>query len=1020
MQSRNRRGTCVAFALTLLTAIALLISVRPGHVARAQNLGSPTPALPDFTAFAGDPRLEPIPANPIQLVNVPVDVRDDFGVQRVVTMRFPPRVNGQSASDGDGHADMYVLFDEATGQRIDQPPIIEAVPNGATGPGATVPDLTARLFSSIWELQAVTVGSVTTTTVKADGTTTTTVTPYNPNDPAIRIDSAIKVTGPGASPFVRKIIQTNIFLNCPIVPAGTTIDPVPGGPVANEPRVLQGFFKGQIVNFVPYDIEDGPDNPQVLFNFVDASGNVITRADNPQFPFLVASRAPGAPFYSPIWEIWTVHTDATTVLTLKSKAAINAAQAAGTITVTASGLRMNCPVVAVDGVPVPFENAFDLLAEVTAAARGLGANFLPVDIPPTENSNPRTHLITEVNLPIPAAAPAAAATGTLADSFPRITPVGGGAKGNVITLIFQNPLQLQSSGPTTTGDVIRINQADLDVAYGDGSAPKLPPAFEKNFSDLIAGGLLDPSWAPEIRPYQDRLALLGRAFFELVFKPEQGANSKDVTRCFACHSTSDSGGSARGLYILEGGNELVPGRPEFGRVTSLKPGSMWGGGGSELLLAQRKAQGQTGLVPGAHGSKGGIVSLRAVTAGAFNAHLGVQSNEFIAGQSLTALQKNCPASGFLLEDTFDQRVAKAATCDFDHDGVANEMTVGEVTAVAEFFMVLRVPNEVETANPEPQTARLLNAMGITDVSVESGRGLFRNSIDKSGAACASCHTTFHPLRAVGTLQATTFFLDNPETHKKLPINVSHHSANQVEVNSGLAASVGDPGMRLLGDQRLHNMGSQMTCSAGPVLKTAELWDIGSTFPHARCGQFGSDLNATILAHGGSVLLNDGASPQVSVTNGPVVKSGTQLSQTLTITNISGTAITASSASPIRVVLVGALTPGIQAANADGTAPDGGTRQGALWKISNTFGSIAPGGSETRTLVFNNPLGKTSLFYGLAIQDGGFSEAVASIKAYKGLSASQQANLIDYLRVQFINGKVGEGSGGVQGKPGVLP
>jgi hypothetical protein len=1006
---------------------AWALAFLPMSIARAQIL--PTPALPDFRPVVGDPRLEPIPGNPIRLVNVPVDVRDDFGVQRVVTMRFPPRVNGQSASDGDGHADMYVLFDAATGQRIDQPPIIEAVPNGATGSGATVSDLKARLFSSVWELQAVTVGPVTTTTTTTSidpitrlpvTKTTTTVTPYNPNDPAIRIDSAIKVTGPGASPFVRKIVQTNIFLNCPIVPAGTVIDPVPGGPVANEPRVRKAFFEGQIVNFVPYDIEDGPDNPQVLFNFVDASGNVVNRVDDPRFPFMVASRAPGAPFYSPIWEIWTVHVpNAATVksLNLRSKAAINAALARGDVTVTSSGLRMNCPVVAVDGVPVPFEDAFALLAEVTS-----GANFLPVDIPPTENSNPRTHLITEVNLPILAAAPAAVPSGLLADRFPAITPVGGGAKGNVIPLIFKNPLQLRSSGPTTAGEVIRINQADLDAAFGDGRAPRLPAAFEKNFSDMIAGGLLDPSWAPGIRPYQDRLALLGRAFFELVFKPEQGANSKDVTRCFACHSTSDSGGSARALYILEAGNELVPGRPEFGRVTSLKPGSMWGGGGSELLLAQRKAQGQTGLVPGAHGSKGTIASLRGVTAGAFNTHLGIQSNEFIAGQPIATLQANCPLSGFSPTDTFDQKVAKAVTCDLDHDGVVNEMTVGEVTAVAEFFINLRVPNQVETSSPEPQTARLLAAMGIgiDDASVENGRGLFRNSIDKSGAACASCHTIFHPLRAVGSLQATTFFLDNPETHKLQPINVSHHSANQVEVNSGLAAFVGEPGMRLLGDQRLHNMGSQMTCSAGPVLKTAELWDIGSTFPHARCGQFGSDLNATILAHEGSVLLNDVASPKVSVKTGPVVDSGAQLSQTLTITNVSGSAITASSAQPIRLVLVGSLTPGIQAANADGRAPDGELQQGAFWLISNGAGSIAPGGSETRTLVFDNPLGKTNLFYRLAIQDGGFSEAVASIQAYKELSASQKADLIDYLRVQFINGKVGEGSGGVQGKPGVVP
>jgi len=1002
---------CLAFAVLVVVALVQVTEHRL-QVVRAQS--APTPALPNFSPVVGDPRLEPIPGNPIQLVNIPVDVKDDFGVQRVVTMRFPPRVNGQTASDGDGHADMYVLFDGTTGQRINQLPIIQAAPNGATGAGATVPNITAREFSSIWELQAVTV---------AQG--------YDPNNPSIRIDSARKVTGPGASSYVQQIIQTNIFLNCPLVPAGTIVDPVPGSPVANEPKMAQAFFNGQIVNFVPYDIEDGPDNPQVLFNFVDASGNVINRADGSGFPKMVASRAPGAPFYSPIWEIWTVHTDAATAANLKSKADINNAQAAGTITVTSSGIRMNCPVVAVDGVPVPFEDGFALLGQVTAAARGFGSNFLPVDILPTENSNPRSHLVTEVNVPIdnqnaPAFEdPARVALENAADKtgFPAIDPVGPGAKGNVIPLILQNPFQLQSSGPTTTGDVIRINQADLDAAYGDGSAPKLPPAFETNFSNFIAQGLLDPSWAPGKRSYQDRLALLGRAFFELVFKPEQGANSHDVTRCFACHSSSDSGGAGRALYTLEAGNELIPGRPEFGRVTSLNEGSIWGGGGSELLLAQRKALGVTGLVTGAHGSKGSIALLRTVTAGAFNAHIGIQSNEFIAGQSISALQANCPASNFLSTDTFDQKVAKAATCDFDHDGVVNEMTVGEVTAVADFFISLRVPNQVDTMSQDAGTVRLLSALNITDQSVNNGRLLFRSSIDTGGAGCTSCHTVFHPLRAAGSLQATTFLLDNPETHKLLPINVSHHSATQAEVASGLATSIGQPGMRLLGDQKLHNMGSQMTCSAGPVLKTAELWDEGSVFPYMRCGQFGSDLNAAILAHLGSVLLNDSASPQVSVTKGTVITSGRQVSQTITITNISSNAITASSTQPIRVTLAGSVTGGIKAANANGTAPDGGLRQGAFWNLVTSSGSLAPGASATLNLVFNSPMGQAGLSYDLAIQDGGFSEAVASIQAYKALvsaSAGNKTDLINYLRAQLINGKVGEGSGGVEGLPGVVP
>ena len=159
-----------------------------------------TASLPDVgRPFAGDPRLEPIPDGPVHLVNF-----DVFADGKVVTMRFPPRVNGQTQSNGDGHADLYVLFDATTGLRIAQPPILEAVPKNAAGPGVEVDDLTARLFSPIWEMHAVTVDSS-----------------YDPTDPATRLDSEAKLL---SSPLMRANIQTNIFLNCPVVPVGSTID----------------------------------------------------------------------------------------------------------------------------------------------------------------------------------------------------------------------------------------------------------------------------------------------------------------------------------------------------------------------------------------------------------------------------------------------------------------------------------------------------------------------------------------------------------------------------------------------------------------------------------------------------------------------------------------------------------------------------------------------------------------------------------------------------------------------------
>src|SRR3989454_2864374 len=252
--------TTRAHKWSMMTAMVVAIGV----IAPGLGLGTSeaqVPSLPDVgRPFAGDPRLEPLPDGPVHLVNFPV-----FADGKVVTMRFPPRVNGQTQSNGDGHADLYVLFDAATGLRIAQPPILEAVPKNAAGPGVPVDDLTARLFSPIWEMHAVTVDPA-----------------YDPADPAVRIDSEAKLF---ASALVRTNVQTNLFLNCPVVPVGSTIDP-------GSPPVEEALWDGHLVNIVPYDIEDGAFNPQILFKFEDSAGAV------PGAPPPLASRAPRTPLYS--------------------------------------------------------------------------------------------------------------------------------------------------------------------------------------------------------------------------------------------------------------------------------------------------------------------------------------------------------------------------------------------------------------------------------------------------------------------------------------------------------------------------------------------------------------------------------------------------------------------------------------------------------------------------------------------------------------------------------------------------
>jgi len=751
-----------------------------------------TPALPEvFQPFPGDPRLEPIPNDPVDLVNVEVFTTDQFGVEKRLMMRFPPRVNGQNESDGDKHADLFVLFDATTGKQINQPVILEAVPKNAAS-GLTVSDRKAREFSPIWELHAVMVESV-----------------YDPNIPNLLIDSADKVK---SSPLVREILQTSIFLNCPVVPNGSTVPP-------GTPQPEQAFFEGQIVTIVPYDIEDGEFNVQILFKFEDQDGFVLGRnADGTPAkskiqttgftPHLVASHALGDPFYTPIWELWTVKVpNGTDVSTIRSSAAVRAGQAAGTFKIQSSGIRLDCPVVAIDGVPVPFEDAFDLLAPRDGSGtRTFDRGRFPIDLPATHFFKPRTLQITEV---IPAQLilvleppPIGSASG-----FPAIDPDD---KGNVIPLILQNPF-----GPSnSSGPIIRIDQAELEAAFANNNPPRLPAAIEANFTALINEGLLEPEWAPGGRPYQERLGLVGKALFKLMWTPEQGANPKDVTTCRACHSQPSDGASSRGLYTLE---RAIPGRPEIGSQTNA--GSMFGSGAAELLVSQLKAGGAN--ITFAHGTQGQISDIRGVVVGANFAHFGIEAVERIAAVAKVD-------------------IATAATMDLDGDGVVNELTVGEVTAETAFLMTTPVPDHADRD--------VMARMGIGQQSVQQGQNLFRRAPAAGGIGCAQCHTPFFPMKG------TQFQLKNPQTPFALPLEMPHHLANQQDVDEGLATSVGQPGLRVYGDFKKHDMGPAMFANGGTVMKTAELWDVGSDAPLLRNGSLGANIDGAIRAHGGEGLV----------------------------------------------------------------------------------------------------------------------------------------------------------------------
>src|SRR5262249_42043204 len=158
----------------------------------------------------------------------------------------------------------------------------------------------------------------------------------------------------------------------------------------------------------------------------------------------------GDPFYTSMWDVWTVVVPVgTDVSHVRSNKMVqdHALGQNGQIKdwiVKSSGIRLNCPVVMVDGVQVPIEDAKTLLSSST---RIFKPSKFPFDIVPPTFTKSRTFQITEADPGAGSMTAAQIAAALAADiavlhstsTFPQVTPEVTG-KGNVIPLILEDPL----------------------------------------------------------------------------------------------------------------------------------------------------------------------------------------------------------------------------------------------------------------------------------------------------------------------------------------------------------------------------------------------------------------------------------------------------------------------------------------------------------------------------------------------------------------------------------------------------
>ena len=243
--------------------------------------------------------------------------------------------------------------------------------------------------------------------------------------------------------------------------------------------------------------------------------------------------------------------------------------------------------------------------------------------------------------------------------------------------------------------------------------------------------------------------------------------------------------------------------------------------------------------------KGSVVSLRDFNRGAFHNELGIQPVELVG-----------------------------AGVDGDFDGVTDELTIGDQTALAVYL----------AAQPRPTTKLELDGLGLLETpltaeqksQIQRGAGLMQST----NLGCVSCHkgtlTLDDPIfsepsqseayrdavfpagqnpvqEGVDPKRALRFDLtkDQPENRLLNPDGSVRFLLGSLRVDAGTGKAQVDLG----GDLKRHDMGRGLaeavdeTGTGASVFLTENLWGVGSTAPYLHDGR-ATTVTEAILEHGG--------------------------------------------------------------------------------------------------------------------------------------------------------------------------
>jgi CxxC motif-containing protein (DUF1111 family) len=211
-----------------------------------------------------------------------------------------------------------------------------------------------------------------------------------------------------------------------------------------------------------------------------------------------------------------------------------------------------------------------------------------------------------------------------------------------------------------------------------------------------------------------------------------------------------------------------------------------------------------------------------------------------------------------------------ATVDGDGDGVANEVFVGDVTALTVY----------QAAQPRPTTRQELASLGVIPaLSAAEQSAIAAGSTAFDSMGCNSCHVrqltvndvifrepsnnvnfrdagnVFPNGRSYGSSALDPAHPVSFDLTKDSPENNNIHTANGQTLGAFVRDSAGHATVALFGDLRRHDMGSGLAeevdeiGTGKSVFETENLWGCGSTPPYMHDGRAAS-LTEAILEHGG--------------------------------------------------------------------------------------------------------------------------------------------------------------------------